>query len=138
MAFSLKELAVPFRNILTECLRNGTFPQKWKEAKLILLPKPDKLEGTPSAYRPICLLDDAEKILERIIGNRIVQHLSRGTGPNISPDQYEFHVSRSTVDAILSVRGYTDSVVNNTLSWEVIQRALKYYRVLGYLQKIIE
>lgn len=105
LALLLKELTGPLRQILTECLRTGIFPQVWKETKLVL-PKPER---TPSTYRPICLLDDANKILERIIGDRVV--LSRGTGPDLSPDQYGFRVGRSIIDAILRIRTLTESVL---------------------------
>ena len=50
-----------------------------------------KASRCPFAYRPICLLDNGSKLLERIIAARIVRHLSRG--------QYGFRERLSTVDA---------------------------------------
>ena len=64
---------------------------------------------SPSAYRPICLLDDAGKLLERIIAACIVQHLSRD-GPNLSRGQYGFREGLSTVDAIRQVRALSEQM----------------------------
>ncbi|KAG5325080.1 PO11 protein, partial [Pseudoatta argentina] len=71
------------RRLFTSCLRDGIFPRSWKTARLVLLRKESKPAESPSAYRPICLLDDAGKLLERVIAARIVQHLSRD-GLNLS------------------------------------------------------
>ncbi|KAG5321626.1 PO11 protein, partial [Pseudoatta argentina] len=64
------------RRLFTSCLRDGIFPRSWKTARLVLLRKEGKPAESPSAYRPICLLDDAGKLLERVIAARIVRHLS--------------------------------------------------------------
>ena len=56
---------------------------------------------TPSAYRPICLLDVEGKLFERVIVSRIDQHLRSGRGRNdLSPNQYGFRADRSTTDAL--------------------------------------
>jgi len=99
---AFKELGGYMRHLYNRCLREGRFPAEWK-ANLVLIPKGGKPADQPSAYRSICLLDEAGKILERIIANRLVRHLSR-TGPDLSRDQYGFRNGRSTVDAILRVR----------------------------------
>lgn len=54
------ELLVRQMNV---CLMRGKFPQTWKCARMVLLPKEGKTPGTPSAYRPICLLDEGGKSL---------------------------------------------------------------------------
>lgn len=104
-ALAHRDLSEPMRQLFNNCLKTGSFPQEWKRAKLILskLPKEGKPRESPSAYRPICLLDEAGKILERIIAGRLVHHLSR-EGPNLDDGQYSFRAGRSTVDAILRVR----------------------------------
>lgn len=57
---------------------------EWKIAKLALIRKLGKRNiESPSSFRPICLLDEIEKVLDRIIGNRIKSHLSQ-EGPKIS------------------------------------------------------
>lgn len=54
-------------DIFTKCLSLGIFPDRWKLARLVLISKPDKPIGDPSAYRPLCMLDEIGKLLERII-----------------------------------------------------------------------
>ncbi|XP_072766612.1 uncharacterized protein [Anoplolepis gracilipes] len=96
----------PYRIVLN---KHGAFPQQWKQAKLVLLPKEGKEEGTPSAYRPICLLDEVSKIFERIIAKRLVRHISREGG--LHEEQYGFREGRSTVDAISRVTSLTEEAV---------------------------
>lgn len=43
---------------------------------MVLILKGGKPEDLPSSYRPICLLDEAGKILERTIADRLVRQLS--------------------------------------------------------------
>ncbi|XP_072766218.1 uncharacterized protein [Anoplolepis gracilipes] len=107
--WALDFLGERLRYIFNKCLRHGAFPQQWKQAKLVLLPKEGKEEGTPSAYRPICLLDEVSKIFERIIANRLVRHISREGG--LHEEQYGFRAGRSTVDAISRVTSLTEEAV---------------------------
>lgn len=74
---------------------------------MILLQKEGKETGSPSAYRPICLLDEAGELFERVIANR----LSR-VGPNINGVQFGFRESLSTLEAVNRVRALSDEVVS--------------------------
>jgi len=94
-------------HVFNKCLRQGRFPQQWKRAKLVLLPKAGREPDTPSAYRPICLLDEAGKIFERILATRLVQHLSREG--DLHEEQYGFREGRSTVDTIKRVRSFAEA-----------------------------
>jgi len=96
-------------HLFTECLRIGQFPQQWKRAKLVLLPKAGKEAGTPSAYRPICLLDEVGKIFERILAAHLIQHLSRDG--DLHEEQYGFREGRSTIDAIKRVRSLAEAEI---------------------------
>ena len=71
----------------TACLREGVFPSRWKMARLVLLKKPGKPDRM-SSYRPICLLSEAGKLLERVISNRLTQCLDESGG--ISESQFGF------------------------------------------------
>jgi len=99
------------RQLYNQCLRQGVFPQQWKEAKVVLLPKAGREAGTPSAYRPICLLDEVGKLFERILAARLVQHLPQGR--NLHEEQYGFSEGESTVDAVLRVRSLTEAEVRH-------------------------
>lgn len=152
-ALALGHLSERLRGLFTNCLRLGRFPREWKEAKLVLLPKAGKPAGVPSAYRPICLLDEAGKMLERIVAERLTQHLSR-MGPDLGPEQYGFRPGRSTIDAIHRVRALAKAATDeggvllavsldianafNTLPWNAVKRALRYHEIPTYLIAIVE
>ncbi|XP_039762478.1 uncharacterized protein LOC120635525 [Pararge aegeria] len=56
-------------------------------------------------YRPIVLIDEVSKMLERILASRINQHLAQ-RGPDISEHQYGFRAGKSTIDAVGAHRAF--------------------------------
>ncbi|XP_029660922.1 uncharacterized protein LOC115234221 [Formica exsecta] len=64
---ALAQLSGRLRRLFNSCLREGVFPPAWVRARLVLIPKGGKPSNAPSAYRPICLLDEAGKLLERVL-----------------------------------------------------------------------
>jgi len=54
------------RELMEGCLREGHFPEIWKKATLVLIPKEGKPAGLPSSYKPICLIDESAKVFERV------------------------------------------------------------------------
>ncbi|XP_043063330.1 uncharacterized protein LOC122319742 [Drosophila ficusphila] len=48
------------------CITSGTFPDTWKVQRLVLISKGKGDPLTPSAYRPLCMLDTTGKLLEKI------------------------------------------------------------------------
>lgn len=79
----MRVLAEQFRQLYNSYLQRGIFPQSWRKASLVFLRKESKDAGSSSAYRPIYLLNEMCKLFERIIANRLIQHLSR-VGPNVN------------------------------------------------------
>jgi len=67
----------------------------------VLLKKGNKPDGVPSFYRPLCLLNDAGKILEFLLARRLEEHIE-GTG-GLSHNQYGFRKGRSTDDAVIQL-----------------------------------
>ena len=53
------------------CLMEGLFPSEWKIQKLVLISKGKGNSCSPSAYRPICMLNTAGKLLERMLKPRL-------------------------------------------------------------------
>jgi len=62
---ALQELIIKLFGL---CVSNGIFPECWKAATLVLIPKPGKIDASMTkSYRPISLLPTLGKALETII-----------------------------------------------------------------------
>lgn len=138
------------------CLVAGVFSSRWKCAKLVLINKGKGDPELPSSYRPLCMLDTAGKVLEKLIRSRLTAAIK--AAGDFSPKQYGFRMGLSTVDAIQEVVGavkkaeqynhfskrivllVTLDVKNafNSASWGDMLGALKQsFRVPEYLMRIL-
>ncbi|CAH2049860.1 unnamed protein product, partial [Iphiclides podalirius] len=141
------------REMFTACLAQAIIPQRWKTGRLVLIRKQGRPMDSPSAYRPIVLLDDVGKLFERVVAGRIVEHLEN-VGPNLAERQFGFRKGRSTIHAVLQVRSLAQEAVSqggvvlavsldianafNTLPWACIREALRFHGVPLYLRRTIE
>nr|XP_044249378.1 uncharacterized protein LOC123002814 [Drosophila takahashii] len=147
--------AVPYN----ACLREGTFPRRWKVQKPLLLNKPGKPPGEASSYRPICLLDTVGKVFEKLISKRL--NLAIDAAGGLSPSQFGFRKGKSTLDAIRTVTGIAAEAIRgkrwkggtkkycllvaldiknalDTANWTGIMQALRRQQIPEYLIKIID
>ncbi|CAH2098002.1 unnamed protein product [Euphydryas editha] len=153
LSIALEYLRGRLRALFDKCLSTGQFPKPWKTGRLCLLRKEGRPSDSPSAYRPIVLLDETAKMFEKILASRLVQHLEEA-GPGLSEAQFGFRAGRSTLDALNALRALSAEAVAsgdvllatsldianafNSLPVETIAEALKYHRVPHYLRRLLE
>jgi hypothetical protein len=86
-------------HIYRRSIQIGHLPQPWTEAKIVVIPKPEKGNYTiPKAYRPISLLRTISKGLERIVAQRLSEYLERTQ--QLSPTQFGARPRHSTEQAL--------------------------------------
>lgn len=110
-----------FISVYNNCLQNGIFPKQWKKQRLVLIPKGNKPPEEPSSYRPLCMLDTAGKVFERIICNRLETYTEGNEG--LSDSQYGFRKGKSTIDAI----GEVVNLARKAISGKRWRRGSKKY-----------
>ena len=70
---AIKHLA----KLFTISINTNVIPQIWKTAQIVPLPKPEKDKNLGKSYRPISLLSNIAKTMERVILKRINPHLPK-------------------------------------------------------------
>lgn len=140
-------------SLYSRCLQEGVFPAIWKIAILVLIPKPGSEMGSVPKVRPICLLSELGKILERIIAERLKAWMADNPEYRLAETQFGFRDGKSTCDALNLVKrvvktetddgGYTIAVsidiknAFNSIPWNRIGMALSEKGFPIYLVKII-
>jgi hypothetical protein len=61
-------------HLFDHCLRSGHFPVPWKDAKVIILPKPGKEPKYSPNLRPFNLLSTTGKLSEKVVLRTIRKH----------------------------------------------------------------
>lgn len=89
--------------VFNRCLAEGKFPSAWKRAQLVLLQKGDKPLCEPSSYKPLCILDLAGKLLDKVVDTRLKDLYEERE--MLTTNQYGFRRGRSTVDAMPRLMG---------------------------------
>ncbi len=84
--------------IVRECINFQFFPKAWKSSEVLIIGKPNKPSyNALDSFRPISLVKNIAKVLERIVLNRLQCHSSSANW--LSPNQRDFTSGRSTETA---------------------------------------
>ena len=101
----LKHLPEESLLVLLDCFNDiwetGIFPDSWREATIVPIPKPGKDHSNPSNYRPIALTSCLCKTMERMINARLVWYLE--INHLLTKHQSGFRHFRSTADHLISL-----------------------------------
>lgn len=96
-----RKVIVHLLQIINAMLTLQHFPMLWKQAHIILFPKPGKNPQELKSYRPISLLSGLGKVAEKLILKRLTKITD---SLNIIPDeQFGFRPQRNTVLAVARV-----------------------------------
>ena len=109
----IKHLAIPLAYIFNLSFLNGVFPNKCKIAKVIPLYKNGDIDDF-SNYRPVSLLPQFSKILEKLFNNRLKSFMK--VNHILSNNQYGFREDHSTNSAIIELIEEITSAIDNSMS----------------------
>lgn len=105
-----KRIIDPLTYIFNVCLKQGIFPDKFKLAIVKPLYNPGSKDNV-SNYRPISLLCNFSKILEKIVKSRLILFLEKNN--LISKNQFGFQPGKSTTGALYEATKFIFNELDN-------------------------
>ena len=116
------ELSYILAELFNKCLKESCFPDCWKVSSVVPVFKNVGGRSTAKNYHPVSLLSVVSKVFEKLVNNRIVDHLEKcGL---FSDFQYGFRSSRSTADLLTAVsdriaRAFNRSGANQAVALDI-------------------
>ena len=99
-------------DIINETWKSDTFPESWREALIISIPKPGKDHFNPLNYRPIALTSCICKTVERMVNELLVWYLEKNG--LLAKQQCGYRSNRSTVDHLVRLETFIrDAFIHN-------------------------
>ena len=103
------EISLPIAHIFNLSIRQGCFPEKLKKSRTVPIFKSGDQYSTDN-YRPISLLSQLSKILEKIVSVQLVNHLDRNN--IIYEHQYGFQKGKSTEQNLVQALNFIGTALN--------------------------
>ena len=72
-----KKLSYILAELFNECLKESCFPNCWKVSLVVPIFKNVGERSTAKNYHPVSLLSVISKVFEKLVNNRIVDHLEK-------------------------------------------------------------
>ena len=125
--------------VVDSVLLLGYFPIAWKVAHVIPIPKPGKPANEVKNLRPISLLNNLSKVLEKILHSRILNYCNEN---NLLPcNQFGFRNKHSTIHALIrlfeeAAMGFNDRKITIAAFLD-IEKAFDTMWVEGLIYKLI-
>jgi len=114
-----------FIKLANACLTVGRWPKHFKESVSVIIPKPGKPSySAPKAFRPIALLNTLEKLIEKMLSNRIQHDMI--AYDIVDPNQFGGICQRSTEDAGLYLThlvrtGWAQGLKTSVIAFDIAQ-----------------
>ena len=132
------ELSYILTELFNKCLKS-CFPDCWKVSSVVPVFKNVGERSTAKNYHPVSLLSVVSKVFEKLVNNRIVDHLEKcGL---FSDFQYGFRSSRSTADLLTDVsdritRAFNRSGVTRVVTLHIYPRLLTGFDMLVFFRNL--
>ena len=111
----------PLHHIFNLSLSSHSLPTEWYTHLIVPIYKNNGDRSLVNNYRPISLLCSVSKVLERLIFDRIIDHIL----PHINSTQFGFVKNRSSVKQLLTFLDTAYSALNERKSVDVIYFDIK-------------
>ena len=145
------ELSYILAKLFSKCLKESCFPDCWKVSLVVPVFKNVGERSTAKNYRPVSLLSVVSKVFEKLVNNRIVDHLENyGL---FSDFQYGFRSCQSTADLLTVVsdriaRAFNKSGATRAVALDIskafdrvwhagLLHKLKFYGISGQIFGLI-
>ena len=132
------ELSYILVKLFNKCLKESCFSHYWKVSLVVRVFKNVGERSTAKNYHSVSLLSVVSKVFEKVINNRIVDHVEKCD--LFSDFQYGFRSSRSTEDLLTIVsdriaRAFNRSGATGAVALD-ISRAFDRNRHAGLIHKL--
>ena len=107
-----QELSCILAELFNKCLKKSRFPNCWKVSSVIPVFKNVGERSSAKNYHPVSLLSVVSKVFEKLVNNRIVDHLEKCS--LFSDFQYGFRSFWSTADLLTVVSDRINRALNRS------------------------